>query len=130
MKIKKYKLEKVFVEEVDFRVPTETLYLFEYHIRRTMKVTPIWTTWRMNTKGTPEEVFELEFVIVLDGFNHNATIYKHKISLSKLDEIYTRPDSYKGEYSLLDFINTYDKRNVRTKEEFEKDFNNVLNELK
>ncbi len=130
MKIKKYKYEKVFVEEVEFRMPTETLYLFEYHIRRAMKVTPIWTTWQMENKGIPEEIYELEFIIVLDGFNHKATIYKHKISLSHLEEIYTRPDNNKETYSLLEFINTYDSSNIRTKEQFDADFNKTLNELK
>jgi len=129
MKIKKYKLEKVFTEEVDFRMPTEVLYLFEFGVRRSIKVTPVYTTWNKEIHNKEEEIYKLEFILVLDGFNHNATITKIVIDLTDMERIYTKNDYNDVNLTLLDFINTFDSSNIRTKEQFEVDFNNTLNEL-
>lgn len=126
MKIKKYKLQKVLIEEVDFRIPTETLYLFEYHIRRTIKVIPVYTSYHVVLNDKPEELDQIVFVEVLDGFNHTPTIKKHTVSISDLEDIISKADYKDERFQLLDFLNTYTEVNIRTKEQFEGDFHNVL----
>ena len=127
MLIKKYKLEKVFVEETLYRFPTEVLYLFEFHVRRSIKVTPIFTSWNKERFNKDEEIYKFKIVVLYDGFNHNANIINYFIPISKFDEIYNKGKSI--EYDLLDFINTYGLENIRTKEQFQIDFDNVFKEL-
>ena len=130
MKIKKYKLQKVLVEEVDFRLPETILYLFEYHIKRSLKVIPIYTTFQKEFHNKPEELYQIAFVEVLDAFNHIPTIKKTVINISDLESIYSKNDFNDEKYKLLDFLNTYTEVNVRTPNQFDSDFAEVLRNIK
>lgn len=130
MKIKKYKLQKVLVEEVDFRMPETILYLFEYHIRRSIKVIPIYTSYHVVLNDRPEELDQIVFIEVLDAFNHIPTIKKTTISICELETIYSKNDLNDEKYKLLDFLNTYTEVNVRTPNQFESDFVETLRNIR
>lgn len=124
--VKKYKFQKVIDSEFSLKVPTEIIYLFQFGKRIAIKVVPHFTTWQKEKFDKEEEIWKLSFVVVSSGFDYE--IKKLEIQLSQVEREFMIE---KGEiYELLDFINDYDERNVRTKEQFEADFNKILNEFK
>lgn len=125
MKIKKYKLERVEIDSIDFELPTETEYFFETGIRRSIKVIPIFTTWQKESQNKDEEVYQIAFVCVYSNFE--SKIERIEISVSNLERLY-----YNSNEKYHDLIKSYidGEFNKRTKEQFEGDFEKVLNEIK
>jgi hypothetical protein len=125
IKVKKYKYQKVIDEEFTFDIPEEGIYLFQTGIRRSIKVTPEWTSWNEN-QGKREEIWKLNFVCVYGSME--AKIEAFSIQVSELAHIYS---TIKHEhYRLLEFIGDRDEYDVRTKEQFDADFDAVLQKFK
>lgn len=125
LKVKKYKIERVLQDEFIFKLPTKPLFLFQYGIRRSIKIIPQWTNWNKEN-GKDEEIWRLDFVIVKGSFENS--INKIEIQTSRIEDSYMIG---KGDYyDLLEITNNYSERNIRTEEEFNKDFENVLNNLR
>lgn len=126
-KIEKYKYIKELDSSFEVNIPEETIYLFQYHVRRSIRVKPIYTTFNKEVHGKDEEIYELEITVVYGNFENK--IEKLGISISSIQNQYLVE---KGEtFSLLDFILTgISPENIRTKEEFDADFEKVLANIK
>ena len=119
--IKQYKYEKVEVASKEIQLPTEVSYYFETGIRRSIKITPQFTTWNKKQYHKEEELYELEVVCVYQSME--CKVEKFKILVSTIADIY-----YSEKHEHKDFINAlienwFDKR---TKEQFDADLNNAL----
>lgn len=123
--VKSYKYQRVLDEEATFDIPEEGIYLFQTGIRRSIKVTPEWTTWN-ERQGKREEIWKLNFVCVYGSME--AKIEAFSIPVSELERIYS--DTKHEHYRLIEFINDRDECDVRTKDQFNVDFESVLKEIK
>ena len=64
IQLKQYKLEKVETSSVDFELPEETVYFFETHVRRSIRIKPIFTTWQKENLNKEEELQYFEVTCV------------------------------------------------------------------
>lgn len=126
--LKKYKSEKTLSEEVIFKIPETDLYLFKFGSRKAMSIKPQWTSWQQESQDKPEEIWKLDIIVV--GSNFDYTIKKFSIQISQLQRIFSYGKAGYEDYDLLEFMQEYDEENVRTKEQFEADFNRVIDEFK
>lgn len=143
MELKKYKYEKVPTESKFWELPTEPLYLFETHIRRSISIVPHWTTWNRKTYKKPEEIFELKIICVYQSFD--AKIESYTIAVSSIEDLYHKESKdYGGPHSVIKFLidlDTYEVKDEegnitgtkfygeRTKEQFESDFHGCIKKI-
>lgn len=121
MKIKKYKFEKVEIESRDIQLPTETSYFFETGIRRSIKIIP---KFRENN-NKEDDLFQLIIICIYQNFE--CRIEKFNIYVSDIEKIYYSENHIHKSF-VTSLIENY--FNIRTKEQFENDFNNVISEIK
>jgi len=127
MKITQVKYEPVITEEKDWELPTEPKYYFETGIRRSISVTPVWTTWNKKQYGKDEEIYELDVVCIYQNFQ--AKIEKFSIQISRINDLYTREKNV--ESSIFKFLIDFaDEEFERTKERFTTDFESCLRDIK
>jgi hypothetical protein len=124
MKIKQYEYEKKEVASKEIDLPTETSYYFQTGIRRSIKITPQYTTWNKENYNKEEELFELEIVCLYNSFECRAE--KFKIMIQEIESIY-----YSQKHEHKEFITSlvegcFDKR---TKEQFDADFNYLFSQM-
>lgn len=91
IKLKQFELKKVEVNPIDFDLPTEPTYFYESHIRRFIRIIPIYTTWNKKD-GKEEEVWKFEITNV---YLNKCSIEKFNVSLSELENDYhkTQPSN-------------------------------------
>lgn len=130
MKISKYKYEKVKVSDVEFDVPQEPVYLFETGVRRSICITPEWTTWQQERFDKPEEVWSLNIVCVYLSFC--CRIEKHSVQVSQIESIInSNPDraTTKDVWPIVMLL--LDKTALaRTKEQFDIDLDIAIRQIK
>jgi hypothetical protein len=119
--IKQHTYQKV-EKEVPFNLPTEPLYMFKTGSRISIRVIPIWTKWKKD-EGEEEEVWKFHITLVRSSFEN--MIQAIDIQVSSIPDIFR---AGKGEiYEIVSMIN--EPENIRTKEQFDTDFNLVLKNI-
>lgn len=127
LEIEQYKYEKVKVKEkITFAIPETTSYYFETGIRRSIKIIPIWTNWNMEYNNKPEYIFQFKIVCVYRSFQ--SKIESFTIDLKDLEELYNRD----GATPISLFVKSWIDGGFqsRTKEKFEQDFEQCLEDIK
>jgi hypothetical protein len=112
---------------VEVSIPEKQMYLWHNGIRRAYSVKPVWSTWNVEHKNKPEEIIELSVVMVDPSDNKFELV---SLSVTALANI--AADSKHPYQRLVDNILNYpdDKEYFRTKEQFEADFNKVIDNIK
>lgn len=117
IKIKQYKTERVEIDSKDFELPETTEYYFETHVRRSIRMQPIFTTWQMERFNKPEELYAYDITCVYLSFE--CKIERFRISISDFDSKFKKPEFIEK------FTSGYfDKR---TEERFNTDLKEALN---
>ena len=122
--IKQYKYEKVEVASKEIQLPTEESYYFETGIRRSIKITPEFTTWNKEENNKDEELYALNVICVYNDFE--CKLEKFKLMLNEIEEIYYSTNHMYRDF-VVGLIDGY--FHPRKKEEFDKDFNYLISQL-
>jgi hypothetical protein len=123
-KIKQYEYEKKEVASKEIQLPTETSYYFETGIRRSIKITPTFTTWNKEHYNKEEELYELIIVCLYQSSECKAE--KFSLRVSELEGIYY---SEKHEHKRFVTALIEDWFDKRTKEQFDADFNHTFSAM-
>lgn len=112
--------------ETEVNVPDKQLYLWHNHIRRAYSVKPKWTTWNMEHQGKPEEIYAFD-VVMVDPSDNKIEVFELTVK-SLVEIINNEKHPYKR---LVDNILKYpdDTEYIRTKEQFERDLELVLQKI-
>lgn len=124
LEIKQYEYVEKEIEKKNIEIPEAISYYFETGIRRSIRITPKFTTWNKKNYDKDEELYELEFLCLYQSSEFK--IEKFTINVKDLEKIY-----YSEKHERKDIITSlingwFDKR---TKEKFEEDLNVMLTEL-
>jgi hypothetical protein len=113
-------------KEIEVNIPDKQLYLWHNGIRRAYSVKPKWTTWNMEHFGKPEEIYSLE-VVMVDPSDNKIEVVELTVK-SLVEIIKNEKHDYKR---LVENILKYpdDKEYIRTKEQFERDLEIVLQKI-
>lgn len=113
-------------QDREITLPETEIYLFITGIRAAYRVTPQWTTWQKEQEGLDEEIWTYKILIV----NPSECLIKlDELRISEIGNI------LRGDRSPLDSLCKVitdledNKEYFRTKEQFESDYNNVLNKF-
>lgn len=123
--LKTYEYKKIELSNTEFNIPDEISYYFQTFIRRSIRVIPIWTTWNKEQYGKEEEIFSYHFTCVYQSFENK--IESFEISVSNIESLYNS-DKSNGNSDLIKSLLNNDL-NVRTKDQFEADLYNAIEEL-
>lgn len=125
--IVKKKVFKIAEEDLPFNIPTEPMCLFMYGSRISIKIVPVYTTWKkMNGEGE-EEIWSLDILVVSGGLtNHIEKITVHISSIGGI----VRDGESTVTSRILELMNKPDERNLSTPQEFKEDFDIVYNKMK
>lgn len=125
--IVKKKVFKITEEDLPFNIPTEPMCLFMYGSRISIKIVPVYTTWKkMNGEGE-EEIWSLDILVVSGGLTNH--IEKITVHISSIGDI-LRENKSNVTSRILELMNEPDERNLRTPQEFKEDFDIVYNKMK
>lgn len=125
--IVKKKVFKTEEEDLPFNIPTEPMCLFMYGSRVSIKIVPVYTTWKkMNGEGE-EEIWSLDILVVSGGLTNH--IEKITVHISSIGDI-LREHKSTVTIRILELMNEPDERNLRTPQEFKRDFDIVYNKMK
>ena len=124
LQIKQYEYIQKEIGSIEVNLPTETSYYFQTGIRRSIKITPKYTTWNKEFHNKEEELYEYDIVYVYGS--SECKVEKVSIGVRKIEEIYY---SEKHEHKRLIVALISDDLLVRTKEQFEEDLNDVLTQI-
>lgn len=117
-------------EEMDFTVPTETLYFFRTGSRFALKLVPIWTRWQVERENKPEEVWKFHCVLVYMSFQNK--IEAIEIQVSQIPGILEANERSSGPrstaYEILDLLQDYPQGN-RDAAQFKADYNGVMSRI-
>lgn len=131
MQLKQYKYVKEETTAIEWELPTEAKYYFETGIRRSISVTPRWTTWEIENGAESERIYSLHIVCVYQSFE--AKIEAFSIDVGKIEDLYYNSSKHKNdpEVDIIQFlIDDPSTQYIRTKENFEGDLNNCLGKVK
>lgn len=122
--IKAYEYKKIEIESIEFELPVSTSYYFETGVRRSIKITPIFTTWNKKIHNKDEELHELEIVCLYNSSECIAE--KFKLRIKDIEKIY-----YSDKHKYKSFVDAlvngwFDER---TKEQFDTDLKYILSEI-
>jgi len=122
VKVPIYKFVKELVEDNEFELPDEESYYFETGIRRSIRIIPIWTTWK-HEKQEPEIIFQYHITMVYKSFENKIESFIISAT-SGLSDLY-KEDNKSNKASIIQslFKGWLDKR---TKEQFEADLNSTI----
>ena len=125
--LKQYKRVEQEIASKEVILPTEPVYYFQTGIRRAIKIVPVFTTWMQERENKDEEIYKFDITFVYGSFENKI----EKISLNKgeIENIYYEVGLKRAD--ILEFVKDWmdDYLVKRTKEQFEEDFNNVLNNI-
>ena len=124
LQIKQYEYEKKEIASKEIELPTTVSYYFETGIRRSIKITPKFTTWNKERFNKDEELYELQIICLYNSSECIAE--KFTIRVKDIEEIY-----YSEKHKYKSFVDGlvnewFDKR---TQEQFEADFKYTFNEM-
>ncbi len=120
MEIIQYKFEKVKVGSKEFIEPTEPCYFFETGIRRSIRISPIYTTWQKENYNKDEEIYQYDITCVY--LSWECKVEKFSIPKSDLSDLYYRKEKYSP--FVVSWID--ECFNERTKEQFDADLSQVI----
>jgi hypothetical protein len=124
LEIKQYKYEKIEVSSKEIELPTETSYFFQTGIRRSIKITPRFTTWNKKHYNKEEELYELIVVCLYQNFECKAE--KFSLRVNELENIYYSEKDENKEFVTALIDGCFNKR---TKEQFDADFKHIFSEM-
>lgn len=122
IQLKQYKHEKVEISSVDFELPEETVYFFETHIRRSIRIKPVFTTWQKEKFQKEEELYYFDVTCVY--LSSECKIEKFKVYLTSF------PDATYATEKKFNEAWTQNWFDPRTKEQFEVDLDIALEQIK
>lgn len=125
IKIKQYEYKKVEVASKEVQLPTETSYYFQRGIRRSIAITPVFTTWNKEQFGKEEEMYALDVVCLYNSFKCMSESFS--LQIRSLEEIYYLENHEYHDF-VVDFLDN--EFEPRTKEQFDGDFESYLLKLK
>ena len=125
LNIKQYKYEKKEIDSKEIELPTETSYYFETHIRRSIKIVPIFTTWNKDQFNKEEELYQLKITCVY--LSYECKVEKFVLDLKEIERIFYADTDKNKDFVTALVSDWFDKR---TKEQFEADLNQTIEEIK
>ena len=127
--LKQYRRVEEEIASKEVTLPTEPVYYFQTGSRRSIKIVPIFTTWLQKNENKPEEIYSFDVTYVYGSFE--ARIEKVTINKGHLEKMYYG-DSYFKRTTDVEFVKDWmdGYLSERTKEQFDTDFENVLNKIK
>lgn len=131
VKIAKYKYEKIEEEAQIVELPQEPLFLFEFGHRIHHAIIPMWTTWNMEVRNEPEYIYEYSVISVKNSFNCFIEInsFKPEKSFISLEwHYYAKKEDIVSRVVRM-LVDGYEKRCIRTKEQFLSDYNAVCEKI-
>jgi hypothetical protein len=125
--LKEYKLEKVEIGSKIFIEPIEPCYFFETGIRRSIRIAPIFTTWKKE-EGKDEEIMRYEVTCVYSSFE--CKIEKFIIERKDIEGLYYSNSNVT--MSIVNFVKSWINNEFlkRTKERFEEDLMKTFEQIK
>jgi hypothetical protein len=120
LNIKQYEFKKIEISSKIIELPVETSYYFETGVRRSIKIVPIYSTWRFNL-NKPEEIERYVVTCLYNSFE--CKIEQFEISIDRIEEIYYNLDDDYNGFVVNLFNGFFDKRN---KKQFDVDLNTIL----
>lgn len=128
-----WEYQKTKIGSIPLNIPTEKIYLFETGIRRSICVTPNYTTYKKEI-GEEEQIMSLSFLCVYLSFENKIDLIT--ISLSDLKQSISLLSQNTQKIEHRDIIEMiyqhgfYDTTMKRTEEQFLADYNKCVNTLK
>lgn len=127
IKIPTYKIQRVLDTENEFEIPDEITYLFQGGARHALRLESVMTDWKVESATGPETFDYLSVICVSDCYE--TFIKEKKFRIDQITEILTKPENNREDFNLLWYITNKNQWMVRSKEDFEDDFNKVLNKI-
>jgi FAD synthase len=126
--IKTSKIVRVEDSPMNINIPTEQVYYFQTGVRRSICITPKYTTWNKANFDKEEELYELNIICVYQNFKNKIEMFN--ISVSSIGNIYNE-SSNSQEKSIIQFLIDFsqDKCCERTKVQFLADLYTVINNI-
>jgi hypothetical protein len=125
IKLKQYKHVKEEIQSLVFELPEVPVYYFETGVRRSIRIVPVFTTWKMEN-DVPEELYALEITCVYDS--GECKVEKFHISVSDIESMYFAIKHNNVSQFIKDWVdNNFSKR---TEERFYADLEEVLRKLR
>lgn len=124
LNIKQYEYKQVEIEKKEIDLPTEVSYYFETGVRRSIKIIPIFTTWNKERFNKEEEIYCLKVVCLYNSSECKAE--KFTINTKDIEMIFYS-EKHKHKAFVTSLVNEW--LDVRTKEQFDADFNYIFNEM-
>ncbi len=125
--IKSYEYKRIEKDSTPIEIPEETVYLFQTGIRRAIRIVPEYTTWNKEEYGKEEEIYSLKITCVYNSFE--AKVETYNIALTELETMINNNKNNNHDTYNIALLLLHKDFNIRTKEQFEKDLNTVLNQL-
>lgn len=118
IKIKQYKHQKIEIDSKDFELPEENSYFFETGIRRSIRISPEYTTWNLQQYNKPEEIYQFNITCVY--LNFECKIERFSVRISDFENPTHKNKSFIDSW-------TSDYFDTRTQEQFENDLKQAIN---
>lgn len=116
-----YKIQKVLDKNFEVDLPDETCYFFETGIRRSIRIVPIWTTWK-HEQGEDEIIYQYHITCVYRSFENKIESFKVS-AISGLSNIYKSDKKHPLQSLMLGWLDS------RTEEQFMQDLQLAIEEL-
>lgn len=111
----------------EVNIPEEILYLFFTGIRRAYKITPVWTSWNKEHYQNDEVIWQYE-VVSVDPTDKIVKLFN--IQVSHMGDVLRKGEGNDRELiRIVEHLIYPDDYAVRTKEQFEVDYNNVIEQF-
>jgi hypothetical protein len=120
--IKQYKYEKTEIASKDFELPDETAYFFETHVRRSIRIKPVYTTWQKEQHNKEEEIWRFEITCVYLSFECKIEKFSVDVNDFKKDKEVIEKNNFLNAWT----NGWFDKR---TKEDFENDLKQAFDKI-
>ena len=121
IKIKQYKHQKVEVDSKVFELPEKETYYFETHVRRSIRIKPIFTTWNKERYNKEEELYQ--FIVTCVYLSFECKIERFNINVSDFDDL---SKIEKNELLNAWVLGWFDER---TKEQFDSDLEHAIHKI-
>ena len=111
---------------VTLKLPDEQQFYFETGIRRSICVTPIWTTWNEENYQKPEQIYKYSVICVHRCFESKIDLFE--VAVSEIPSLWqSKNDSDRK--SIVELFQYYGVESNRTAERFMEDYNAVLSKI-
>lgn len=124
IKLKQYEFKKTEVDSKNFILPINTVYFFQTHYRRSIRIAPIWTQY-LKEQGKDERLTHFELTLLYQNFEFK--IEKHNINVNSIEEVYY-DNNHKLHAIIYDWV--HGDLHERTKDQFNGELDYMIKELK